>query len=328
MSGAYLLFDVVVICVLFRIAFSLSAQSTAVQLLFWPVYWAVQGCVMTGLWVVAHECGHQAFSESKALNNAVGMFAHSFLLVPYHSWRISHAHHHGNTGSMENDEVFVPPLRSEVPASPPTKVAVIIHMVIMELFGWPGYLVANITGPKKYKGKNNSHFSPDSVLFAASEKDDVARSVTAFFSVVALIVVAAMFLGVGFVFRAYVVPLLITNFWLVTITYLQHTDVYLPHYRGKDWNWLRGALATVDRDYGILNVVFHHIGDTHVAHHLFKEIPHYHAQEATAAIKAKLGKYYLYDDTPILKALWTNLNTCQYVDDEGGVVFPKLQHSH
>lgn len=49
--------------------------------------WA--GMFATGLWVIAHECGHQAFSSSKQINNAVGWVLHSLLLVPYHSWRIS-----------------------------------------------------------------------------------------------------------------------------------------------------------------------------------------------------------------------------------------------
>lgn len=31
----------------------------------------------------------------------------------------------------------------------------------------------------------------------------------------------------------------------------------LPHYTEKEWDWLRGALATVDRNYGILTY-FHH----------------------------------------------------------------------
>lgn len=31
------------------------------------------------------------------------------------------------------------------------------------------------------------------------------------------------------------------------ITYLQHTHPNLPHYLDKEWDWLRGALATVDR---------------------------------------------------------------------------------
>ena len=58
--------------------------------------------------------GHQAFSPSKRINNAVGFVLHSLLLVPYHSWRISHARHHASTGHMTRDEVFVPKTRSQV----------------------------------------------------------------------------------------------------------------------------------------------------------------------------------------------------------------------
>ena len=115
----------------------------------------------------------------------------------------------------------------------------------------------------------------------------------------------------------------------------------LPHYTDDEWDWLRGALSTVDRDYGpLLNTLHHHIQvgiglaaaprwlrqapvraggrpvagtlrggaatggaarrrrrrqplpptpahhttpsslaqDTHVCHHLFSTMPHYHAQ--------------------------------------------------
>ena len=34
---------------------------------------------------------------------------------------------------------------------------------------------------------------------------------------------------------------------LVTITFLQHTHPNLPHYEDEEWDWIRGALATVDR---------------------------------------------------------------------------------
>jgi omega-6 fatty acid desaturase (delta-12 desaturase) len=97
---------------------------------------------------------------------------------------------------------------------------------------------------------------------------------------------------------------------------LQHTHPKLPHYTGKEWDWLRGALATVDRSYGILDYFFHHIADTHVTHHLFSQLPHYHAQEATEAIKPILGEYYAYDGRNIMRAAWQDLRQCHYVSEE------------
>ena len=46
----------------------------------------LQGAVATGVWVIAHECGHQAFSKWQAVNDGVGLVLHSALLVPYYSW--------------------------------------------------------------------------------------------------------------------------------------------------------------------------------------------------------------------------------------------------
>lgn len=94
---------------------------------------------MTGVWVMAHECGHQAFSAHKWLNNVVGIVCHSALLVPYHSWRISHGNHHKNTCSMENDEVFVPPTRADFDGmevmehSPLWNLVGVVKMLV---FGW------------------------------------------------------------------------------------------------------------------------------------------------------------------------------------------------
>ena len=38
------------------------------------------------------------------------------------------------------------------------------------------------------------------------------------------------------------------NHWLVSITFLQHTDPLLPHYSNETWNFANGALATADRN--------------------------------------------------------------------------------
>jgi len=49
----------------------------AAKFSIWAIYTFWAGLVGTGLWIIAHECGHQAFSESKFLNDAVGWLLHS-----------------------------------------------------------------------------------------------------------------------------------------------------------------------------------------------------------------------------------------------------------
>jgi omega-6 fatty acid desaturase (delta-12 desaturase) len=156
----------------------------------WPVYWFVQGTTMTGVWVLAHECGHQSFSESELANNIVGTICHSLLLVPYHPWRVTHGRHHNNTGSCENDEVFAPSTRSDWAHEMlrETPLANLWGIVLMLTVGWlPGYLVFNATGPAKYRGKNANHFSPTAVFFKPDEYWLVVQSNIAFFAAVALL---------------------------------------------------------------------------------------------------------------------------------------------
>lgn len=303
--------------------------------LLWPLYWFVQGTQMTGVWVIAHECGHQAFSESKTINNLVGLVCHSMLLVPYHSWRITHAKHHNNTGSCEHDEVFCPSTRSDFKKAPTAAEDIAAEMaheaplvqafwiVIMLTLGWmPGYLCFNSTGPSKYRGFHKSHFNPWAKMFEERDRMDVVISDIGFFVALGGIVYAVNVFGFATVAKFYIAPYMITNAYLVLITFLQHTDVFMPHFRGSEWDWFRGALCTVDRSFGgVIDHVIHHIADTHVCHHLFSKMPFYHAQEATEHIRALLGEYHLSDPTPIPQALWRSFGCCHFVEDVGNTVF-------
>eukprot|EP00002_Diphylleia_rotans_P015897 TRINITY_DN307_c0_g1_i1.p1 TRINITY_DN307_c0_g1~~TRINITY_DN307_c0_g1_i1.p1 ORF type:complete len:372 (+),score=71.11 TRINITY_DN307_c0_g1_i1:61-1176(+) len=300
----------------------------AVSAGLWLAYWIAQGTVMTGLWVLAHECGHHAFSPSELFDDFVGLFAHSALLVPYFSWQMSHAKHHRSTGDMDNDEVFVPDLRSRYVKSdtklPLTPFQAATGIVIMLSFGWLAYLTVNASGPAKNKGA--SHFTAGTVLLPQNMTLKVFITDLVLVAWVGFLVYLASVTSIKTVVFLYLIPYFIVNFWLTLITYLQHTDTYLPHYRGKQWNWLRGALATVDRDYGsLLNNILHNINDTHVCHHLFSYLPHYHAEEATRAMRPVLGKYYLRDETPVAKALWRSYNNCRFVDEDDEVVFYKAK---
>jgi len=197
----------------------------------------------------------------------------------------------------------------------------------MLTFGWwPGYLIFNATGPSKYRGKNASHLSPTAVFIDKKDYWLVIQSDIGLFTAFAVLAYAIYTWGFVTVGAYYILPEMVVNLHLVLITYLQHTDVFMPHFRGKEWNWLRGALCTVDRSYGwLLDHVTHHITDTHVCHHLFSTMPFYNAQIATPYIKEVLGKYYMRDDTPIVHAVYRSYSSCQFVEDDGDIVFYKNQ---
>ncbi|KXS21570.1 hypothetical protein M427DRAFT_273739 [Gonapodya prolifera JEL478] len=321
----------------------------------WAAWQFVLGCVLTGVWVIAHECGHHAFSDYALLDNIVGWVLHSALLVPYFSWQISHGRHHHHTNHMTKDQVFVPHTRSET-GLPPAKdqpvateepqyfnndkefmaypaeddtllggspLGRLLGVLLMWILGWPAYIIYNAAG-QDY-GRWTSHFHPSSAIFEPKQWLKVILSDIGVFITIGALAFWCANQGFDVVFRYYFVPYLWVNFWLVTITYLQHSDSRIPHYREGEWNFLRGALCTVDRDFGLLNHVFHRITDTHVAHHCFSTMPHYNAGEATEHLKKILepaGQYY-YDNTPVVTSVWRIFQRCRFVEDEGDILFWK-----
>ena len=132
------------------------------------------------------------------------------------------------------------------------------------------------------------------------------------------------------VLALYVGPYFVVNFWLVLYTWLQHTDVEVPHFADDEWSWVQGAFMSIDRPYGpLLDFLHHRIGSTHVAHHMEARIPHYHARRATDALRQAFPDHYRYDPTPVYKALWRVVTKCNvvskadvgwtFVAKEGGV---------
>lgn len=151
----------------------------------WALYGFFQGCVGTGLWIIAHECGHCAFSPFPWLNDVVGWTIHSILLVPYFSWKITHARHHRYAGHMGKDMAFVPFTEDEYAAkrgmsihgvrnlAEDTPLLTLGHLVVHQLLGWPMYLLASVSvGNDSIRSRRHrtiSHFDPFSGLFATRQ---------------------------------------------------------------------------------------------------------------------------------------------------------------
>jgi len=291
----------------------------------WLLYGVVTGTVAMGLWVLAHECGHNAFHPNRRLEACVGFLLHSLLLVPYFSWARSHAVHHAHCNHLEGGETHVPP-RSDSRSGQITEdlkrklgsrrfglISMLNHLIL----GWPLYLFFGATGGEDY-GRPTSHFWMRSSLepgqrhlFPPAFRRLMVRSNL---GLVAMLLVLA---GLSLQFSAlrvlgvYGLPYLVVNAWLVIYTWLQHTDLGIPHFSNEHWTWAKGALQTVDRPYGpLLNLLHHGIGSTHVCHHVNSAIPHYNAWRGTAILRQRYPELVRYDRTPIHRALWRIASRC------------------
>ena len=210
-----------------------TAVALPVQLVLYPAWIFVTGTVLMGLWVIAHECGHQAFSPSALVNDTVGLLLHSALLVPYHGWRVSHSNHHGNTNCMQHDEVYIPPTREGAKGGlVQSTLGNALQLLGLSIFGWPIYLITNISGPAKYRDAVHDHFSPASALFTPRDFWMIIISDIALFAVLAAVGVAHFHFGFLNMLLHYWLPFYVCYVYFFVVTYLQHTDVYTPHYHG------------------------------------------------------------------------------------------------
>lgn len=293
------------------IVFLYWAAATINQAWFFPIFWLMQGTMFWALFVVGHDCGHGSFSRYRWLNNLIGHLSHTPILVPFHGWRISHRTHHANTGNIDTDESWYPVTESQYNNMGWYEKLARFHLI---LFVYPLYLF------RRSPGKQGSHFLPNEHLFRPHEKRDVLTSTVWWTAMVIFLVAMGIQFGLPALVNYYVMPYIIFVVWLDLVTFLHHTEADIPWYRGKDWYFLKGALSTIDRDYGIFNPIHHNIG-THVAHHIFLSIPHYHLLEATEAIRPVLGDYYRVSNEPIWKALWNSYRACHFVADEGTKIY-------
>ena len=324
-SLRYLLQSIIIQVIV--IAIGLAIPFTQKMIPIWILYSFLSGTTAMGFWVIAHECGHGAFSKNKFLETITGYLLHSFLLVPYFSWQRSHAVHHRFTNHITNGETHVPIVingngisektggQKEIDFSlalGKTKYG-ILQLLLHLIFGWPAYLLTGSTGGIKYGTSN--HFWPRKPFSKNLWPAEWAKKVWISDIGVALVIIGLITLiikhGIIPVIGMYFGPLLVVNCWLVLYTWLHHTDSDVPHLSESEFSFMRGAFLSIDRPYGkVLNFLHHHIGSSHVVHHVCPTIPHYHARRATLAIKKSYKKAYLFNPDPIHKALWNIACNC------------------
>ncbi|RLN10484.1 hypothetical protein BBO99_00003681 [Phytophthora kernoviae] len=246
-------------------------------------YILLQGIVFWGFFTIGHDAGHGAFSRYHLLNFVVGTFIHSLILTPFESWKLTHRHHHKNTGNIDRDEVFYPQRKADdhpLSRSSPAGLG----------FSWFIYL------KEGYPPRKVNHFDPFEPLFVRQVAAVVISLIT-MFAVAALSIYLSYELGIK--------------------------TMETPWYGDSEWTYVKGNLSSVDRSYGaLINNLSHNIG-THQIHHLFPIIPHYKLVRATEAFHQAFPELVRKSDEPIIKAFYrTSLMFFHYgVVDQDAKIF-------
>ena len=338
-SFLYLTFDIVLAFSNIALTYYLISSDIVNKWLYFPFFAYLQGTIMTGLWVIGHECGHGAFSKYKLMNDIVGYIVHTALLVPYFSWQYTHAKHHKFTNHLIYGETHVPMTKKshgKIYAKFDNMLGddafAFLQMIEHGMIGWPLYLLYNVTGGKVDaecknkldKNRNKSHFIPNQI-FPKKIHGKIIASTLGIVCVIIILYHLSNVFGFVNIFYFYLAPYVVTNCWLVMYTYMQHTHTELAHFgQNSDYTWIKGALSTIDRRYNVMtNFLHHNIGSTHILHHINYRIPFYKAKHVNEKIKKYLieENLYNYDDTPVLFAYFNTLKACKYVDTMEGVQY-------
>ena len=306
-SFSYLAFDLVVIAALYA-----ALTQTSAWYIEWPVIFLI-GTMLWSLFVIGHDAGHGSFSKSRTINTIVGILVHGAILVPYRGWQRSHALHHMKTGHFREEEVFRPAGKGEDTLFR----KIIFRSGIFVLIGWPMYKlgIRNLT---TYKPVTGSHYLPQSDLYTTSVRVSWYLGLLSLIGFLSLYLSLGLIFGWGFFAKYILAPYLIYGAWLTFVTYMQHVDPDVPVYDAKDWTRLKGALASVDRNYGPFNWLTHNIGNLHVIHHIFPTVPHYRLQEATDAVKPILGEHYRKTGSFVLTDFVSSQLRCHFVVPDDG----------
>jgi len=286
-----------------------------------PFYSVTMGTIMLGPWVLGHECGHGAFGATQWQNGLVGWLCHSALLVPFWSWAYSHNKHHKYTNHLVLGETHVPNMEGDPVVGDAFPLLRLIGMHV----GFPAYLLgfsrartqADLKTPIN-RSLLADHFHNGSQTMPTGDWR-IELSTVGCILWLCVLGWANQYISIGF---WYLGPYLIVNAWLVLYTWLHHTHPDVPHHGPDVFSFIRGAICTIDRPYPwLIDHLHHHIGSTHVAHHLCSDVPHYRAEKLREELKPVLGKYYLFDPTPMHAAVWEVAHACHHVTSLDGTQF-------
>ncbi len=251
--------------------------------------WILYGWVLVGLFVIGHDCGHRSFSRRGWVNTLVGYFCLSPLGNSFHTWRLTHDHHHAYTQLREQEVDWAAHLvtREEF-ESPTLKRSFITRLGYTLPFGiflwiaWNtvrrGVLVHKMLTPNQLTRERRRLLWSNTIMGA---------------SLLAIYAGLWTFCGFWGVLKYHGIPAtiaMVTGWLIITI---QHANEHSLLYEKTGWTPVRGQLvSTFDiRFPAWLEYLWCYI-NFHIPHHISPTIPWYYLKKAGRALHQAYPAHY------------------------------------
>ena len=225
---------------------------------------------MVRIFIIQHDCGHNAFFKKRQHNDSVGIVCSLFTMTPYKFWRKSHAVHHAHHAELEErgtGDVWTMTVDEYKQASPWKRMVYRVFRHPLFLFGLAPTLNFMLLARFPIGGEDNwRHGERASVWWTNA-------------AIAGWLAAASALIGFGAVLLIFLPTAAIASSVGTWLFYVQHQfeDTYWEH--TPDWDYTAAALA--GSSYYQLpkvlqwftgNIGFHHI------HHLSPRIPNYHLE--------------------------------------------------
>jgi omega-6 fatty acid desaturase (delta-12 desaturase) len=280
-------------------------------LLYIPL-WIVSGLGGWGLHCIAHDCGHNSFSRSKAINMVVGHVALLPLVYPFLSWKHVHTLHHMHTNSLEMDTDWRPMSRAVYRRLP-----IRDRIIYFSTRSWAFW-----AGTINYWAV--SGIRPG--FFPKSEMRVQARMSLTLVIAIAAVYIYALCSVAGWmgVLVYFVGPWLAIHAWFSATTLMHHTTQEIPFLASKDWSVNASRLlSTTDYVYPRWLLFLTHNISIHTAHHVLPIVPFYNLPKAQEALKRAFPG--MVRERPFTFAqLWQILKECRFYDETTGYYESRL----
>jgi omega-6 fatty acid desaturase (delta-12 desaturase) len=255
----------------------------------YPLLWFIQGWTMVGLFVIGHDAGHDSFSGIKIVDRFVGHLCMAPLANSFHTWVVTHNHHHAHTQLRGSEIDWASHLQTkEELATRNWREHFVIKMGYAMPFGIFFWILVNIArrgalietqiGAEKYKRERSRLLFSNLLMLTC---------------VICIYGGLYLYGGVWAMLLFYGIPATIATLTGSLIITIQHANRQTLSYTKSGWTPTRGQIvSTFDvRFWAPFEWLWCHI-TCHIPHHLAPSVPWYNLRMASIALQDKFPDYY------------------------------------